>query len=146
VQAHLRAAPGAGPNRSTPIEKSKEFTMLKNILNAGAAIALGSALIIATANAQSVTVTANLEPTATVSADGLDLNSSAGIAMLTTRIKAAAADLCLTNAVEPVSVRMARVKCYRAAVADGRRQINLMLASQGSGPTNAAVILTKTAR
>jgi UrcA family protein len=121
--------------------------MLKNMLVASAAIVLGSALIMPAANAQSVTVTAIPEPSATVSAEGLDLNSPAGIAALTTRIKAAAADLCLADGVEPVSVRMARVKCYRAAVADGHRQIDQMLASRDSVPMNAvAVVLTKAGR
>lgn len=82
------------------------------------------------ATAESVTVTGNPERSATVSIADFNLDSPAGIARLKSRIEAVAADLCLTNAVEPVGMRMARVKCYRTAVSSGHRQINRMLAAK----------------
>ena len=103
--------------------------MNKNILTAGAIIALG--LASAPAVAESVTMTSTAGPSVTIKADDYNLSSAAGVAGLKNRIRAAAADLCQTNAVEPVDVRVARIKCYRTAIANGNWQIDLMVAEQG---------------
>jgi UrcA family protein len=58
-------------------------------------------------------------PTARVSYADLNLNSQAGRERLAGRIESAASVLCLDTNVEPVSVRMDRARCYRAAVASG---------------------------
>lgn len=120
--------------------------MRNNLIRTRSAISLSILLAMsAPAVAEHVIVTANPAPSATVSTGDFNLASAAGLAAVKHRIRAVAADLCLTNAVEPVDIRMARAKCFRAAVADGNRQIERMVAARGAAPMDAvAVILTKT--
>ena len=80
------------------------------------------------AAAESIIVSDNPEPQATVTVADLNLDSPDGVARLEQRIEGAASDLCLTHDVEPVGTRLARAKCYHAAVTSGRRQIDLGLA------------------
>jgi UrcA family protein len=82
-----------------------------------------------------------------VSVTGLNLESATGIAKGKARIEAAAAELCLTNAVEPVDMRLARTKCYRTAVSDGYRQLGRMTAANSAASMGAAtIILTNAGR
>ena len=105
-----------------------------------------SALSVA-ASAEEIIVTKTAVPSATVSVAGLNLESPTGIATGKARIEAAASDMCLTNAVEPVSMRLARTKCYRAAVADGYRQLDRMTVTRSAASMGAsAVILIKAGR
>jgi len=62
-------------------------------------------------------------PSARVSYADLNLGSTAGRARLANRIEAAASELCIERNVEPVSVKLERNRCYRAAVASGERQM-----------------------
>ena len=101
--------------------------MTKSILIYRSAIALGSILVMtAPATAGSG------EPTATVSTADVSLGSPTGVEKLRDRISAAAADLCLTTAVEPLDVRLARTKCYRTAIANGDRQLSRMETAQAA--------------
>jgi len=97
--------------------------------------------------AEEIVITRSPAPSATVSVAGLNLDSPTGLATGKARIEAAAADLCLTNAVEPVGMRLARTKCYRAAVSDGYRQLNRLTAANSAASMGAAtVILTNAGR
>lgn len=120
--------------------------MRTNMFPAGPAITLGLLLAMSTpAAAESVIVTGNPGPSLTVSTADLNLRSPTGLARLQSRIEAAAADLCLTNAVEPIDTRLARAKCYRTAVSRGNREIDRLVAVQGASSTSAtAAILAKT--
>ena len=107
--------------------------MTKPILISRLAIALSSILLMtAPATAGSG------EPNATVSTTDVSLGSPAGVERLRDRIRASAADLCLTNAVEPLDVRLARAKCYRTAIASGHRQLNRLVAAQAARSTKSA--------
>lgn len=114
----------------------------------GSAIVLSTAFVTpAPATAETIIVTENAEPRATVLVADLNLDAPAGVATLQRRIKAAAADLCLTSAVEPIDMRMARGKCYRTAVSSGQRQIDRIMAAQpGNSTATAPGVLTTTGR
>lgn len=114
-----------------------------SILLIASAVSLSAA---STATAGEVVITSTPGPSTTVTLADLDLTSSTGIATGKSRIAAAAADLCLTNAVEPVDMRMARSKCYRAAVADGHRQLDRMANNSAASINAATVILTNMGR
>jgi UrcA family protein len=103
----------------------------KNILLAAAAIGLGMASTAAAA--EEIIMSMSVGPSVTVSTGDLNLDSTAGVAGLKNRVRTAAAELCQTNAVEPVDVRMARIKCYRTAISTGNRQIDRIVAEQGLG-------------
>lgn len=113
--------------------------MRSYILLIASAASFGAAS--ASAAAAEVVITTASGPSATVSVDGLNLGSSRGIATGKARIEAAATDLCLTNAVEPVDVRLARAKCYRTAVLDGYQQLQRMAATGSAAPINATTAL-----
>ena len=99
----------------------------------------------APAAAEETIVTANPAPSAIVATGDYNLTSAEGLAAMKHRIRSVAAELCLTNAVEPVDIQMARTKCFRAAVSDGNRQIERMMAARHDAPRDAmAAILTKT--
>jgi UrcA family protein len=116
--------------------------MRKSVFLSRSAIVLSTLLAIsAPAVAESVIVTTNPAPRATVSITDFNLSSADGVARLKNRIKAAAADLCLTSAVEPVGMRVARAKCYRSAVSSGYRQVDHMVAAPGRGPTLTAAMI-----
>jgi UrcA family protein len=106
------------------------------------ALALGS--VSAAAAAEEIVVTRTPAPSATVSLAGLDLDSPRGVATGMARIEAAATGMCLTSAVEPVGMRLARAKCYRTAVLDGYRQLDRMTASERAVPINAATVILTT--
>jgi len=118
--------------------------MRKCIPLIAAALALGA--VSAAAAAGEIVVTQTPAPSVTVSLADLDLATPTGLATGKSRINAAAADLCLTNAVEPVNLRMARAKCYRSAVADGRWQLDHMIHMDEASTAATGFILTKTAR
>jgi UrcA family protein len=112
---------------------SKEFKMRINTLLIGSAIVLSTAFVTSVpAAAETIIVTEHPEPHATVTVADLNLGSPEGVARLNGRIKAAAADLCLTNTVEPIDMRMARAKCYRTALSSGQRQIDRIVAVEGA--------------
>ena len=54
--------------------------------------------------------------------------SPAGRKLLKSRVRMAAARVCLTTNVEPVKVRTARMKCYRSAIADAARVTDRVVA------------------
>jgi UrcA family protein len=110
--------------------------MLKHIQLIAPALALSAVSV--TAAAAEIVITGAPAPSATVSMAGLNLDSATGIAAGKSRVQSAAADLCLTNAVEPVDMRLARTKCYRAAVSDGYRQLHRMTAANSAAPMAAA--------
>jgi UrcA family protein len=104
--------------------------MLTKILLSVSAIAL-SATPAVSASADGVTVTTNAEPRATVAVADLNIASPEGVARLKRRVDGAATQLCLTSAVEPIEMRVARAECYRAAISSGHRQIDRIVASEG---------------
>jgi len=105
----------------------------------GSAIVLGTAFATSVpAAAEAIIVTENSEPRAAVSVADLNLGSPEGIARLNGRIETAAAELCLTTAVEPIAMRLARTKCYRTAISSGQQQIERMLAAPGAQSATAA--------
>ena len=109
--------------------------------------ALALSAISAAATAGEIVITRTAVPSATVSVAGLNLATPTGLATGKARVESAAADLCLTNAVEPVSMRLARTKCYRAAVADGYRQLSQLTETKSAASMGAAaVILTQAGR
>ena len=113
--------------------------MRKTILLIRSSIALSTILIAtAPAEAEGVIVTGTTAPSVTVSTTDFDLGSPASVNRLKDRVKSAAAELCLTNAVEPVDVRMARVKCFRTAVSSGHRQVDRMVATNAAQPMRTA--------
>jgi UrcA family protein len=112
------------------------------------AIALGAAFNAVPADAaETIIVSDNPEPHATVSIADLNLDSPAGVARLERRIEGAANELCLTRDVEPLGAQLARAKCYRTAISSGRRQIDHLVAARGANATTAATaILTVSGR
>ena len=115
-----------------------------NTLLAGAAIALG--LASAPAAAETIIMTSNRGPSVTIGTSDFNLDSPSGIAGLKGRVRSAAAELCQTNAVEPVDVRLARIKCFRTAIANGERQVDLIVADQGAPSKMASTMLAGTMR
>lgn len=116
--------------------------MRNTLLLTRSAIALSMVLVTtAPAAAESVIVTGSAQPTATVSTIDFNLGSSAGVSKLKARVKSVAAALCLTNAVEPVDIRIARTKCYRTAVSSGHRQIDRMVAAQSANSMRTAAAI-----
>ena len=84
----------------------------------------------------------NPAPSATVGIADIDLASPAGRKILNSRVRMTAARICLSTNVEPAKVRVARAKCYRAAVADGARAYDHVVAMRGdrSNPVAAGAI------
>jgi UrcA family protein len=98
---------------------------------------VGAAALAATsAAAETVVVTA--APTAKVSYADLDLNSAAGQARLQQRIRGAAGDLCLEDNVGSLKERLQRNACFAAAVTDGDRQVDELLAGRTASAAAAA--------
>lgn len=121
--------------------------MQNKLLLITSVIALGTAFISDPASAESIIVSDNPVPHATVSTVDLNLDSPAGVARLERRIEGAASDLCLTQNVEPVGMRLARAKCYHAAVASGKRQIDRLTTDEGAkAAAMATAVLTITSR
>ena len=111
---------------------------MTNRIAAGAATlscVLTSLLVTAAAKAADLPQLAAPQPTASVAVAGLDLATAQGSKALQRRIAGAAAELCLTGAVEPLDVRIARARCYRAAVADGRQKADGLIALRGDRPS-----------
>lgn len=118
--------------------------MQTKLLFIASAIALN---ISVPAAAESIIVSDNPEPHATVSVADLNLESPDGVARLERRIEGAASELCLTRDVEPLGTQLARAKCYRTAVSSGQRQIDRLMAGQGTtAAATAAAALTITLR
>lgn len=111
------------------------------IINLPIGVALALSTVAAASAAQEAVVTTTPAPRASVSLAGLNLKSSAGIVTAKARVESAAADLCLTNAVEPVDLRMARAQCYRAAVSDGYRQLDRMADTRAAEATSGGASL-----
>ena len=107
---------------------------MTNRIAAGAATlscVLVSLLVASAATAAAMPESASVQPSASVAVADLDLASPSGSKALRRRIEGAAAGLCLTGAVEPLDVRLARSRCYRAAVADGQRKADGLIALRG---------------
>jgi UrcA family protein len=107
---------------------------MTNRIAAGAATlscVLTSLLVSAAARAADMPQAAAGPPTANVAVADLDLASPQGSKALQQRIEGAAAGMCLTTGVEPLDVRIARSRCYRAAVADGKRKADGLIALRG---------------
>ena len=81
-------------------------------------------------------------PSAKVGIADIDLASPAGRKLLNSRVRMAAARICLTTNVEPVRVRAARANCYRSAIANGARATDRAVAMRGdrSGSHSAGAI------
>jgi len=79
------------------------------------------------------------EPSASVGIADIDLASPAGRKLLNSRVRMAAARMCLSTNVEPVKVRVARVKCYRAAISKGGRAMRPSVALPGDYSNPEAV-------
>ena len=81
-------------------------------------------------------------PSAKVGIADIDLASPAGRKLLNSRVRMAAARICLTTNVEPVKVRAARANCYRSAIANGARATDRAVAMRGdrSGSHSAGAI------
>jgi UrcA family protein len=81
-------------------------------------------------------------PSATVGIADIDLASAAGRKLLNSRVRMAAARICLSTNVEPTKVRVARAKCFRAARSDGSRATGHVVAMRGdrSNPVAAGAI------
>jgi UrcA family protein len=62
-------------------------------------------------------------PSARVSYADLNLTSIAGRERLASRIESAASELCTERNVEPLSLKLDRMRCYRAALSSGARQM-----------------------
>ena len=84
----------------------------------------GAAVTLATSvNAATTTdVLVQQGPTARVSYADLNLGSQAGRDTLAGRIESAADMLCDATSIEPVSLKVERVRCHRVAVASGTAQ------------------------
>ena len=81
-------------------------------------------------------------PSATVGIADIELASAAGRKLLNSRVRMTAARICLSTNVEPAKVRAARAKCYRAAIANGSRALDHIVAMRGdrSNPVAAGAI------
>lgn len=103
---------------------------MKNRLAASAATltCVVTTLFIASPPAHAASVPS---PSARVGIADIDLAKPAGRKLLNSRVRMAAARICLSTNVEPVKVRMARVKCYRSAIADGVRATKAGVAMRG---------------
>jgi len=113
--------------------------MLAKTLLAASAISLFAMPAMSAPLPADLVVTTGSAPRATVAIADLNLASPEGAARLNSRIEAAAAGLCLTSAVEPVAMRVARAGCYRAAISSGRRQIDRMTAGRTAVAATAIV-------
>lgn len=110
---------------------------MKNRLAASAATltCVVATLFVANPPAQAETLAA---PSAAVGIADIDLASVAGRKLLNNRVRMAASKICLSTNVEPVKVRVARTKCYRAAIADGARATAHVVAMRGDHSNAAA--------
>lgn len=87
-------------------------------------ILAASVVLASAAQANPVEIVATNAPSALVSVKDLDLSSVAGRQSLAGRVRFAADALCLENNVEPLAVKIERMRCYRIAVASGTASMN----------------------
>ena len=90
-----------------------------------------ASLLVATPAHAATKAVVDSVPRAAVGIADIDLASAAGRKLLNARIRMASAKICLSTNVEPVKVRVARVKCYRSAIADGVRATKAGVAMRG---------------
>ena len=104
-----------------------------NTLYIGAAIVLcASSGTPASAASEAITTSATADPHATISIADLNLDTINGIERLKGRIASAASKMCLTGAVEPVGMHLARANCYRAVISSGQQQLDRLKLAQGN--------------
>ena len=94
---------------------------MTRIIIIAASVGLASA-----AHANPAEIVVSNGPAARVSYADLDVTSAVGRQALTGRIHIAADALCLENNVEPLDVKLERMRCYRVAVANGTTAMNLI--------------------
>ena len=110
----------------------KGFEMNNRIAAAAATVScVVASLLIVNTSARAATPFAEPAPRATVGIADIDLASAAGRKLLNSRVRFAAARICLSTNVEPVKVRAARQKCQRSALADGARTTRFVAAMRG---------------
>jgi len=63
-------------------------------------------------------------PSARVATAGVDLRTGAGRLLVAGRIRSAAQGLCSEANIDPLEIRLARIECYRVAVAGGLAQLD----------------------
>src|SRR5690242_4433602 len=105
---------------------------MKTILMSLGALALASTA----ANARPIVINTQAVPTARVSFADLNLGSAEGRAVLEHRIRATAEDLCVIEGDRALDSRLGGRACYKAAVADGLRQMDEVIGQRvavGSG-------------
>jgi UrcA family protein len=109
-----------------------------NALITGGAMALSVSLsTTASAADNAITMSSTAAPRTTISVVDLNLDSPSGVARLKDRISGVAAAMCLTNAVEPVRMRIARANCYRAALSSGQQQVDRLTIAQNELQSDA---------
>jgi len=92
---------------------------MSRMLILAASVVLASA---AHANPAEIVITKG--PAAIINYADLDLNSAVGRQSLVGRIHFAADAMCLENNVEPLAVKIERMRCYRVAVENGAAAMN----------------------
>jgi UrcA family protein len=111
--------------------------IMKKILIASCIALLGSA----SAAQPPVVVTKNPGPSKVVSYADLNLTSKSGQERLSTRIRAAARDICFEDNIEQVKFVAARRHCYDTALSGAFNQMNEAIASNAKGSALAAATL-----
>jgi UrcA family protein len=123
-----------------PKRRRRKSEMDNRIAASAATLACVVATLIV-ANTPALAAT-NPVPRAAVGIADIDLASAAGRKLLTSRVRMTASRICLSTNVEPAKIRVARAKCYRAAMADSARAFDHAVAMRGdrSNPVAAGAI------
>ncbi len=101
-----------------------------------------AALLAGAANAEPIVVTTEALPTQRVSFEGLDLGSAAGRNALERRIRSAAEQVCSRDGDRSLKTTLIVRGCYTAAVQDGLRQMDAVLADHRNGIQTVTATLT----
>jgi UrcA family protein len=128
-----RVSPGPADRPRNQAAQKDSHSMRFNTLYIGAAIALcTSSGTPAFARSDAIITSATADPHATITIADLNLGTFSGMEQVKGRIAAAASKMCLTGAVEPVRMHLARTNCYRAVISSGQQQLDRLKIAQGN--------------
>lgn len=114
-------------------------------------------LAAAAATMSCVLMTASISPSTARAASGeggsiristkeIDVSTEHGSELLARRIRSAAAELCLNDLYQPVGMKVRALRCYRETLADGLRQMDLVLAARNIRSVQTAQLVGAPAR
>jgi UrcA family protein len=117
-----------GARSGSELKRRRRKSKMMNRFAPAATLAFVATLFVTSPPAQAAT---GPTPTAAVGIADIDLASAVGRKILNSRVRMTSSRICLSTNVEPVKVKAARAKCFRAAVADGVRSASDTVVMRG---------------